>query len=55
MFLDALQKNGDPHVLIPRTTLIDGYNTISTPNVSEALDRLGVDSLPTGIGAMWPD
>ena len=39
----------------PDLALIEGYNTVSTSNVSDALDRLSIYSLPTGIGALCRD
>lgn len=33
--------------------LIDGFMAVSTSNVSDALDRLGIHCAPTQIGALW--
>ena len=37
-----------------RDPLIRGYMALSTPNVSDALDRLGVNGAPHGILPLWP-
>lgn len=34
--------------------LIHGFMSVSTSNVSDALDRLGIACAPTQIGALWP-
>ena len=44
-------------VLFPpsaRDPLVRAYLTLSTPNVSDALDRLGVEGAPRGILPLWP-
>lgn len=35
--------------------LVQGFMQVSTSNVSDALDRLGIPSSPTGIGGLWAD
>ena len=37
-----------------RDPLIRAYLTLSTPNVSDALDRLGIHGAPLGILPLWP-
>ena len=44
-------------VLFPpsaRDPLVRAYLTLSTPNVSDALDRLGLEGAPRGILPLWP-
>ncbi|HAT35337.1 MAG TPA: dimethylmenaquinone methyltransferase [Rhodospirillaceae bacterium] len=33
--------------------LVAAFKELSTPNVSDALDRLGIDGAPHGIGPLW--
>lgn len=33
--------------------IIDGFMAVSTSNVSDALDRLGIQCAPTNLGALW--
>lgn len=33
--------------------LVGAFKQLSTPNVSDALDRLGIDGAPHGIGPLW--
>lgn len=35
-------------------TLVAEYLKLSTPNVSDGLDRLGIKGAPHGIGPLWP-
>ena len=45
-------------VLIPsyaRDPLVRAYLSLSTPNVSDALDRLGIEGAPQGILPLWPN
>jgi regulator of RNase E activity RraA len=35
-------------------SLIQDYMQLSTPNVADALDRLGLAGAPQGIGPLWP-
>ena len=37
-----------------RDPLIRAYTALSTPNVSDALDRLGINGAPRGILPLWP-
>ena len=37
-----------------REPLIRAYLALSTPNVSDALDRLGIHGAPLGILPLWP-
>ena len=37
-----------------RDPLIRAYLALSTPNVSDALDRLGIQGAPLGILPLWP-
>ena len=44
-------------VLFPpsaRDPLVRAYLALSTPNVSDALDRLGIEGAPRGILPLWP-
>ncbi len=34
--------------------LLEGYRELSTPNLADALDRLGLAGAPQGIGPLWP-
>lgn len=43
-----------PLPLFARDPLIRAYLALSTPNVSDALDRLGISGAPLGIGPLWP-
>ena len=38
-----------------RDPMIRAYSAVSTPNVSDALDRMGVNGAPLGILPLWPD
>lgn len=33
--------------------MVDGYRRLSTANVSDGLDRAGIDGAPQGIGPLW--
>jgi hypothetical protein len=39
---------------MPLDLLLEGYRELSTPNVADALDRLGLSGAPQGIGPLWP-
>ena len=43
-----------PLPLASRDPIIQAYLKPSTPNVSDALDRLGVHGAPHGIVPLWP-
>ena len=40
--------------LSARDPLVRAYLALSTPNVSDALDRLGIEGAPRGILPLWP-
>ena len=38
----------------PLASLLEAYRPLSTPNVADALDRLGLVGAPQSIGPLWP-
>ncbi|ETW94889.1 MAG: hypothetical protein ETSY1_32925 [Candidatus Entotheonella factor] len=43
-----------PLPVLSRDPLVQGFLKLNTPNVSDALDRLGIQGAPHGIVPLWP-